>query len=296
MPAHNMPAAEVEIAETLVRALLIEQHPDLAHLTLVQLASGWDNVIYRLGADLLVRLPRRAASAELVNHEQQWLRSLAPSLPLPVQAPDRLGRPGRGFPWSWSVCPWLDGEVAALAPPVDLVEAATTLGAFLVALHRPAPEDAPPNPYRGVPLPDQSARTEARIHQVADVIDERAVLACWRELVATPAWPGPPLWLHGDLHPLNLLVDEGRLAAVIDFGDITAGDPATDLSVAWMLFPPEARAAFRAAAGDPDDDTWTRGRGWALSLGLAYLASSADHALLREIGLRSIEAALADAR
>jgi aminoglycoside phosphotransferase (APT) family kinase protein len=291
-----MPAAEVDIGETLVRELLTEQHPDLADLTLVEAFSGWDNVIYRLGADLVVRLPRRVASAQLVDHEQRWLPGLARSLPLPVPTPVRLGRPGRGFPWSWSVCPWLDGDVAALAPPVDLVEAATVLGAFLVALHQPAPDDAPPNPFRGVPLSDRGASTAARIQQMSDVIDERAVLTCWRELMATPAWPGPPLWLHGDLHPLNLLVDHGHLAAVIDFGDITAGDPATDLSVAWMLFPPGPRAAFRAAAGAPDDDTWTRARGWALSLGLAYLASSADNPLLREVGHRSIEAALADAR
>ncbi len=277
MPAHDMPAAEVDIDVGLVRALLAEQQPDLQHLPLTELAWGWDNVIYRLGDELVVRLPRRAAAAALVDHEQRWLPELAAGLPLPVPAPVRFGVPGGGFPWSWSICPWLDGDPAAEHPIGDLAGAAAILGRFLVALHQPGADDAPANPYRGVPLADRAASTEQRILQLGDTLDGPAVRACWNEALRAPEWSGPPIWLHGDLHPANLLVTGGRLAAVIDFGDITAGDPATDLSVAWMLFPSEVRPTFRTAAGEPDDATWARARGWALSLGLAYLASSADN-------------------
>ena len=294
MPAHDMPQAEVAIDADLVGDLLAEQHPDLRALPLVELTSGWDNVIYRLSDDLVVRLPRRAASAALVAHEQRWLPQLAPALPLPIPAPVRTGRPGCGYPWSWSICPWLAGEIAAVEPPAELIDAAATLGRFLSALHRPAPEDAPANPYRGVPLATRTPSVEQRVAQMGGVIDGPAVLECWHDLVATPAWAGPPQWLHGDLHPLNLLVDRGRLSAVIDFGDITAGDPATDLAVAWMLFPPEIRPRFRAAAGNVDDNTWRRARGWALALGLAYLAGSADNPTLERVGFHTVQAALAD--
>jgi aminoglycoside phosphotransferase (APT) family kinase protein len=287
-----MPAAEVDIDQALVRALLAEQQPDLERLPLTELASGWDNVIYRLGDDLVVRLPRRAASAVLVAHEQRWLPDLAPWLPLPIPAPVRFGAPGCGFPWSWSVCPWLDGEVASEHPIEDLGAAAATLGSFLVALHQPGAVDAPKNPYRGVPLASRAASTEQRIEQMADTVDGPAVRSCWNEALQVPQWPGPPLWLHGDLHPANLLVRDGDLAAVIDFGDLTAGDPATDLSVAWMLFPPILHATFRAAAGEPDDDTWARARGWALSLALAYLANSADNPTLERIGRETMSAAM----
>jgi aminoglycoside phosphotransferase (APT) family kinase protein len=172
--------------------------------------------------------------------------------------------------------------------------AAVQLGAFLAALHRPAPPDAPANPYRGVPLADRAQATQERIDQMSETIDAPAVQRCWDELAATPGWSGPPLWLHGDLHPMNVLVQEGRVSAVIDFGDVTAGDPATDLSIAWMLLAPAARVTFRKAVGGVDDDTWHRARGWAVSLALAYLASSADSPTLARVGRETLAAALDD--
>jgi aminoglycoside phosphotransferase (APT) family kinase protein len=289
-----MPAAEVDVGPAVVRVLLAEQCPDLVELELVELAYGWDNAIFRLGDELTVRLPRRALAAELVEHEQRWLPELAARLPLPIPSPVRLGRPGGGYPWSWSVCPWFPGVVATRAAPADPFEAAETLGAFLAALHQAAPSAAPANPYRGGPLADRDAVTRQRAEQVSDLIDAPAVLACWSDLVSTPRWDRPPVWLHGDLHPANLLVHEGQLSAVIDFGDITAGDPATDLAVAWMLFPSEARPTFRAAAGAIDDDTWLRARAWALSLALAYLANSADNPMFARLGERVLHAVLAD--
>lgn len=292
MPTEGMPAAEIDVDEPLVAALLAEQHPDLAALPLVSVASGWDNVLVRLGDDLAVRLPRRRAGAPLVENEQRWLPGLARHLPLPVPAPVRVGLPGCGYPWAWSVCPWFPGEIAASVPAFDTTAAARALGRFLSALHTPAPLDAPPNPYRGVPLIERDAGVSQYVAQLSDVIDGTAVLALWNELVATPAWAGPPMWLHGDLHPANLLVHEGALSAVIDFGDITAGDPATDLSAAWMMFSPGERSTFRNSAGAVDDSTWARARGWALALSLAYLARSADNPLMERVGWRTLDAVL----
>jgi aminoglycoside phosphotransferase (APT) family kinase protein len=291
----NTPAAEVHIDEHLVRALLESQHPDLAAQDLVEIAAGWDNVIFRLGSDLAVRLPRREMSAALVEHEQRWLPELAARLPMPIPAPVRVGRPALGYPWSWSVAPWLEGEIAARVPPADPYDAATRLGAFLAALHVPAPAGAPPNPFRGVPLEARAPGVATRIEQLGPLIDGDAAGRLWHELHATPPWAGPPLWLHGDLHPANVLVSGGRVAAVIDWGDITAGDPATDLSIAWMLLPAPVRSAFRAAASDVDDDTWTRAQAWALALALAYLANSADNSVIHGIGRRTLEAVLTDA-
>jgi aminoglycoside phosphotransferase (APT) family kinase protein len=213
-----------------------------------------------------------------------------------VPAPVRVGRPGPGYPWSWSVCPWLPGDVAAVRPPDDPIETAAALGAFVAALHEPAPADAPANPSRGVPLADRSKALVGALARLAgsDEIDVEGIRRCWSEALEVPRWAGPPIWLHGDLHPANLLVHEGRVAGVLDFGDLTAGDPATDLAVAWMLLPPGARPALRAAAGDVDDDTWARARGWALALGVAIVANSADHPALDRVGRRTLAAVLDD--
>ena len=287
-----MPAAEVAVDEALVRTLLAAQFPQWADLPLAPLAFGWDNVVMRLGDDLLVRLPRRELAAALVEHEQRWLPHLAPGLPLAVPAPVGCGRPDCGYPWSWSVVPWLPGEVAATHPPASQAEAARALGAFVRALAQPAPADAPRNAYRGVPLADRAEVTEERFAALGLSSDE-AVQAAWRAALEAPAWDGPPMWLHGDLHPANLLVDGGRLAAVIDFGDVCAGDPASDLAVAWMLFDGAARAEFRRGV-EPDDATWTRARGWAVLLGAAILANSADNPLMAGVARRTLAAVVAD--
>lgn len=297
MGAENTPVAEVDVSAELVGRLLGEQHPDLAGLPLAVLATGWDNVLFRLGDDLVVRLPRRAAAAELVRHEQRWLPDLAPGLPLPVPAPVRIGGPGLGYPWSWSIVPLLHGDIAARTPPDDPAAAAIQLGRFLGALHVPAPVDHPVSLVRGVPLAARDAATRIRLDQLADTIDHAAALRGWEVALAVPPWTGPPRWLHGDLHPANILVRDGRLSAVIDFGDITAGDPATDLAVAWMLFPEADHAGFRAAyraANDRriDEDTWARARGWAIALSLAFLAHSADNPLMAGIGRRALDAAI----
>ena len=292
------PPAEIAIDVTMVRGLLRQQHSDLADLALVDVGEGWDNRLFRLGDDLAVRLPRRAVSAALVEREQRWLPVLAPRLPLPIPVPLRIGRPGCRFPWSWSVVRWFIGHSAALAPPDDPRITAAVLGQFLHALHQPAPGDAPHNPWRGVPLANRTELLRDHLQKVEGLVDRAAVLQLWDRLLLTPSWSAPLVWIHGDLHPGNLLVTEGRLAAVLDFGDLAAGDPATDLSVLWMLLPPAARSTALAAARgtcDPiDHHTRTRARGWALALGLAYLASSRDNGVMRALGQAAIDTAVND--
>ena len=287
-----MPPAEVDVSVELVQQLLAEQHPDLAGLALGVLANGWDNMVCTVGADLLARLPRRALAAELVAHEQRWLPVLAPRLPLPIPAPVRIGRPAGRFPWKWSVVPFLPGQVAALAAPDDLASAAVALGEFLAALHVPAPPEAPVNPFRGGPLADRASRVTEHLGLIASGTEAGAARAIWASAMEAAPWAGPPAWVHGDLHSANILVNAGAISAVIDFGDLTAGDPATDLSVAWMLFPAKERAIFWQAYGRADAHTRARARGWALSLALAFLTYSADNPLIARIGKRTFREVL----
>jgi aminoglycoside phosphotransferase (APT) family kinase protein len=297
MDFQRMPVAEVAIDADLVRALLREQHQDLVSLPLVEAGEGWDNKLFRLGDDLVVRLPRRQLAAGLIEHEQRWLPVLAPHLPLPISAPVRVGRPGCGFPWAWSVAPWFEGQAAAGLAGGQTDPMAVRLAAFLAALHRPAPPDAPLNPYR-TSLASRSDAFRERLPRCGQHVDQASALAVWQSALAAPAWSGPSLWLHGDMHPGNLLVNGGRLVAVIDFGDLAAGDPAVDLSVAWMLWPERVRHVFRATVdrltGRVDDAMWRRARGWAIHLGLAYLVNSLDNPLMGSIGRRTLAAALTD--
>ena len=290
-----MPAAEVDVTPALLRRLLAEQHPDLAGQPVTLLANGWDNVVFRVGGDLLARLPRREMGARLAVHEQRWLPALAPRLPLPIPAPVRTGRPGLGYPWPWSIVPFLPGEVAASTPPADPGAAAVSLGRFLAALHMPAPPDAPENPFRGVPLADRTDTVMQNLSLVADQVDVRAVRRMWAAALAAPRWRQPPVWVHGDLHPANILVHDGRISGVIDFGDLTAGDPAADLSVGWMLLPAGWHQAFRDSAG-AGDASWARATGWALALGLVYLAHSADNPQLAAVGRHTLRAVLGPER
>ncbi|MDT0326925.1 aminoglycoside phosphotransferase family protein [Nocardiopsis lambiniae] len=289
----DIPEAEVDVTAALVRSLLADQHPDLAGPPLTLVAHGWDNVILRLGDALAVRMPRRERAAGLARNEQRRLGEIAARLDTPVPTPVRVGGPGRGYPWHWSVVPWFEGRPAATVPVADRGGLVAPLADFVVRLHVPAPTDAPVNPFRGVPLAERDAGLRRRL---ADGPSHRRarLTALWEGLSAAPAWPGPPLWLHGDLHPANILVtDDGRdLSAVIDFGDLTSGDPASDLAVAWLLFGPADRAAFRArvdAAGVVDRHVWSRARAWALLLGVLLADCSDDAPLLAAIGAHTLE-------
>jgi aminoglycoside phosphotransferase (APT) family kinase protein len=205
--------------------------------------------------------------------------------------------PGEGYPWAWSVVPFLPGTRAADDPPFDQRKAATALGGFFGALHTPAPPDAPANPFRGVPLANRAASFADNLQSVAGQVDTGAVLAAWDTALALPAWDEAPVWLHGDPHPANILINDGLVSGVLDFGDITGGDPACDISIAWMLCPPrwhgEFRAAYEAAGNGPvTDATWARAKGWSLNFAIVYLAWSADNPWLHAVGRRTLAAVL----
>lgn len=280
----RIPAAEVSIDTALLRRLLADQHHDLAEADLTVAANGWDNVTIRIGRQLAARLPRRAAAADLVAHEQQVLPRLAAHLPLPVPVPLRRGRPTAYYPWSWSVVPWLPGVPAGELPARERDGFAPQLAAFLSALHTPAEPDAPANSVRGVPL---AQRTEAYLPRMTPGAfpGSGALRSVFERHAATEPYCGPPVWLHGDLHPLNLLTDQGRLCAVVDFGDVTSGDPATDLATAWLTFTAHGRAEFRRCYGAPlTEATWSRARAWAAGLSATLLSHSDDHPGLAAIG------------
>ena len=272
----DSPAAEIEVDEHLVRTLLARQHPDLADLPVTPLDAGWDNTLWRLGEGLLVRLPRRAVSAPLALHEQRWLPELERRLPLPISAPLRVGRPSDGYPWSWSIVPWLAGRPGDTTEITAPDRAADQLGRFLRALHVEAPPEAPRNPYRGGALSTRAEAFEQRISELASEVDAPAIRHVWERACAAPSWLDPPVWLHGDLHPANVLVLDGALGAVIDFGDVCAGDPATDVAAAWMLLPESAVATFATSYGGIEPALEVRALGWALLFGLMLLAIGLD--------------------
>ncbi len=288
------PVAEVPIDVPLVRRLISSQFPEWSGLAVRPVESaGLDNEIYRLGADLAVRLPRRRIGADQTEKEHHWLPVLAPQLPLAVPVPVGRGIPGEGYPWHWSVCPWLPGEVAALAPVADMRQAAMTLARFVRALQAIDPAGGPVSSFRGGTLADRDPVSRQSAGVLRDSLDVRPLLEIWDAAVAMPAWTGPPVWMHGDLHPANLLVSNGELAGVIDFGLLGVGDPACDLMVAWTYLSADARQVFRGELA-VDGPTWARGRGWALHLGLMAAAYSADNPVLNEVGRYTIAEVLAD--
>lgn len=300
MPA-TKPPADIQISHDLIDSLLKEFVPELAGEKIEFVAAGWDNEIHRIGTGHAVRLPRRKEGAPLVEHEQRWLPELAEVLPLPIPAPTYAGRPAFGFPWHWSVVPWIEGIPFTHAPALESKTVIDQLTRFLSALHTPAPAIAPVNLHRGGPLADREQIVADRLHTIEPLIYELGlemtpIQSLWAELVATPEWGDEPTWLHGDLHPMNLLVRGGKIAGVIDFGDITSGDPATDLSIAWMVLHDDAeRNSFRQLSAingrSIDVHTWKRARAWALSHATAVLESSSDDPSMRrmaEITLKNV--------
>ena len=265
------PAAEVNLDAELLSELLRAQHPDLADLPVTPVAAGWDNMMFRLGDELAVRMPRRKLAAQLIEHEQHWLPMLAKRLPLPTPQPLRRGAPALGYPWRWSVVPWLHGEPADVSPPA--AAEAVVVAQFLRALHVSAPADAPLNPYRGVPLQQRAATVDerlVRLERTTELIGQD-IKDAWRAGVDA-AVDVDPTWIHGDLHARNVLVDGGRVSAVIDWGDLARGDRATDLAAIWTLLPDaSARRAAVAVLAEVSPSTWTRARGWAVFFGATLL-------------------------
>lgn len=283
------PAAEIEIDAHQARRLLAAQHPDLAGLSIVPIASGWDNHLLRLGDSLALRFPRRQLAAQLMLNEQRWLPHLKDLLPLAIPAPVRIGVAQFQYPWAWSVTPWIEGDTADLSPP-DLNQGGR-LAAFFEALHRPAPADAPRNPYRGVPLRERAHVFADRLTKLEGktAILDRRVHALWSDALAA-ANDTAPTWIHGDLHPRNVLIHNGCLSGVIDWGDLTQGDRASDLAAVWMLLPQlESRRRAIAACPAVSEATWRRARGWALLLAVILLSSGlVDDARMVGIAERTI--------
>ncbi|MGW4403717.1 aminoglycoside phosphotransferase family protein [Nonomuraea sp. NPDC004702] len=274
---------EIEITADLVRDLLREQHPDLAGLAVREVAGGWGNQMWRLGDELAVRMQRMDPTPELQLKERRWLPVLAPRLPLPVPTPVRFGEPSGRFPKHWTVMTWVAGEPLDHGSISRGAHAADTLAGFLRALHVEAPAEAPASADLGA-HPKRCTSGFEHFLQAVDpgaVGDVGAVRDVWADAVAAPEWAGPPVWVHGDLHPANVVVSDGTLAGVVDFGSLFAGDPAWDLAAAWVLLPAGAAARFFDAYGQADEATIRRARGLAAmkSLFLLLMGQNGDRGL-----------------
>ncbi|MFH8616668.1 aminoglycoside phosphotransferase family protein [Streptomyces sp. NPDC017979] len=286
----------------LARRLVDTQFPQWAELPLTRFdPAGSDHVIYRLGDELSVRLPRHDGAIDQAAKESRWLPALAPHLPLAVPVLLGVGEPDFGYPWRWAVSRWLPGEVATVDALAESTPAAVQLARFLTALQNAPGADASDAPVNGGSLAERDRATRAAIAQVSQRaqvsqvdggFDAAAMTALWDAALDAPAWDRPSVWFHGDFHTGNLLTVDGRLSAVIDFGELGTGDPARDLIIAFTLMSATSRTAFRTALG-VDDATWTRGRGWALTTGLnAYTAHAATNPRVAAQTTRQIAEAL----
>ncbi|RUV14832.1 MULTISPECIES: aminoglycoside phosphotransferase family protein [unclassified Mesorhizobium] len=294
-----MHSPKMDIGTALVRRLVDAQFPEWRHLPVKPVAfGGWDNRTFHLGDTMAVRLPSAAPYALQVEKEHRWLPKLAPLLPLPIPEPLAMGEPAAGYPWHWSVYRWIEGETAKTGHIADLRAFAVSLAEFLVALKRIDPTAGPApgqhNFYRGGPLAVYDGEARQAIAALEGRIDTQAATAVWKAALAA-GWHGSPVWFHGDVASGNLLVEDGRLSAVIDFGTSGVGDPSCDLAIAWTLFEGESREAFRARIA-VDDATWARGRGWTLWKALITVAG--HDANQAEVGRqrRVIDEVLADHR
>lgn len=290
----------VEIDATLVRRLIDAQFPRWANLPVRKFEpGGWDNRTFLLGDGMSVRLPSAAGYAAQVIREQHWLPRMAPHLPLPIPTPLALGEPGEGYPWPWSIYGWLEGETATDGRIGNVDEFAVDLAGFLTALHRIDAIDGPPagpqNYFRGGSLTVYDDQTREALRLLDGRIDTKTARALWEEALPTQ-WRHAPVWVHGDIAWGNLLVKDGKLCAVIDFGSSAVGDPACDLAIAWTLFDNGSRNAFRQALS-LDTDTWARGRAWTLWKAMitvsGQISRSAEEIRLSE---QVIDAVLADHR
>jgi aminoglycoside phosphotransferase (APT) family kinase protein len=290
----DSPSAEYSLDERVVRDLLRRTNPDLADLPLSLFADGWDNSMWRLGSELVVRLPRRELAVPLIANEQRALRAIGPALAaIGIRAPFPLivGEPSEQFPRPWSVVPWITGTTALASSRADNAVWAPRLADALRALHVPGPVDAPHNPMRGRPLSTRDDVMQPRL----DAFGNRAALRdAWAAGLAASVG-SEQVWIHGDLHPGNVLLADGTLAALIDFGDVTVGDPAYDLASSWMLFDAPGRETFRSATGSRyDDATWIRARAWAAYIALVLLTQSDDRPEYFAVGASTADALEAD--
>ena len=279
------PPAEVRIDESVVRRLVAtlgDAVPDARGLALAHVAEGWDCSVWRLGDDLALRVPRRRAVADLLVGESRALAEVAPYVEatgVHVPAAVVVGQPSEDFPWPWTLVRFHPGTSGLNVPRERRAPWAAPLAAALAALHRPAADEHPRNPFRGVPLADRAAAVGERLDRVADALtpeEHRALVEAWRDGLGAAPWAGRPLWIHGDLHPGNVIARGAELVAIIDFVDITGGDPAYDLAAGWLVFDEAGRRDFVDASPHVDSHTWARARGWAAAMAAMLLLAGDD--------------------
>lgn len=286
------PPAEVQITKKLVQQLLKSQHSDLSDLPINLLDEGWDNVMFRLGKEFVIRMPRRKVAVKLLQNEQKWLPNIAKKLPIPTPVSLKIGKPEFDFPWTWSILPWLEGKTANFNYPQT--NEAERFANFLKVLHQPAPENAPKNTSRGIPLKTKAEAVEgylSRLKSNTNFITPK-IETIW-ETALKAKRSTEICWLHGDLHARNVLINNGKFSGIIDWGDLTSGDVATDLASIWMLFETqEARKNVIEVYGF-SEDLLARAKGWAVFFGVILLETglvdNPQHAEMGRITLERLE-------
>lgn len=262
---------EVEIDETFVHTLLKNQCSHWANLPLKAIpSSGTDNALFRLGSDYVVRLPRIDWATESIHKEYEWVPKLSQYLRIPISTPLFKGNPYQSYPWSWIVVQWNEGHNPPFEKEDEYELLAKDLASFLNELHEIKLTNGPSS-RRGIPLKELDEETRKAIGELEGELNIQSITSLWHQLSHTPSWHQDPVWVHGDFLPGNILVQNNRLTAVIDFSDVGIGDPACDLVIAWSLLNAHSRKIFRAGLKNIDDNTWERGRGWALSIALIML-------------------------
>ena len=285
----GLPEPDYLVTEDVVRSLLGEQFPDLAELPISFAGEGFDNYLWRIGESLLMRIPRREIGVRLIKNEIEWLPRLAPRLPIEVPVALRVGEPSASYGHPWVITRWFDGEPADVALFSDERTEARRLAEFLRALHVRAPADAPSNPFRCLDMATRTDTFEGEVAEINDPVREVALREVWQQAESSQPWKEPPLWIHGDLHPGNLVVRNGALRAVVDFGDSSAGDPAIDLAGAWMLFALDAVDDFLVSYQANDDDLVARALGWAALFGLfAFNIGNSNSSRAGDVGDRTL--------
>ncbi|EDX84805.1 Phosphotransferase enzyme family, putative [Synechococcus sp. PCC 7335] len=280
------PTAEIEIDEALVQDLLRSQYPSVCNLPIRRMDSGWDNQLFRLGESLTVRLPRRHIAAQLIETEQIWLPILSARLPIPVPSPIYCGKPSDRYPWSWSVLPWIEGVSAYVETPS--IGESERFAAFLRSLHVPAPSSVPFNPFRSVSLASRSAQITAWMQQLDQTTSliTPTIKAIWKSAI-NPKLTFEPQWIHGDLHPQNVLVNQGKISGVIDWGDMTVGDPALDLAAIWMIFPQPSERQQLLRHYDATPSLIQCAKGWAVFFATVFSThGDADDPVQVQMGQR----------
>ena len=271
--------SKVEINITLVRELVASQFPQWADLEVRPVEiDGHDNRTFHLGDAMSVRMPSHKRYAAHAVSEQTWLPKLAKHLPLPIPDPIGIGKPSPIYPWPWTINRWVPGDNASIDNISNMNEFAEDLAGFLNSLRSidasNAPSPSPDNFYRGGSLSMYDSETRECIEALSDIIDRSTAEAVW-ETALMSSWDHPPVWIHGDVAIGNLLVRNGKLSAVIDFGQLAAGDPACDTTIAWTFFSGSSRKIFQRKL-NIDNDTLARGRGWGLWKALLMLRGYRD--------------------